>query len=349
MSSAGTNDVISKAPLAEKPAGEVENHHDKKNGGGPEKAKMVDAEDDDNLKRRLSEDSPVAGNKRPKTELEEVLEVVPEQVKDEVAPVDDNAVVVAEPVLEATANVEPVEGEEKEISGTFSDLPALREKSAPSDALLAEVASPETPVETKDEAPAEESVINLDSTVESECGELAANTEGNIADDDETLNKTDVAEEDESIMVVADDPLPKDGPIGKVPEMDVTLEVTKDALDTPNSSICPVAAAGQLLVSAVAPHLMLSNGSSTPNSNNATSVEFQATPIKKSIEESIEELHAEGKTSSVVDSSSQDTLSTTTDDKTKSSADGKLRLSPFRRLNKSPKVFRNNDSTIGVP
>lgn len=166
----------------------------------------------------------------------------------------------------------------------------------------------------------EDSVIDLDTTLDTS-SDFAQGTEDTVAGGEDNQTK------DQAVVLLDDDDSSKDPavvlPVVDAPSaMEVTIDVDTDVdrtLETPNVSVCPLDKP-QLLAHNRISELVLSNGSSTPNTSNPTSVEFQATPIKRSsIEEKLEMMEAETTTTTTDASLSCQEISS------KSSCDGEYR------------------------
>lgn len=292
------------------------------NGAAPEETPQST-----DLKRRLSQDLPDA--KRTKTDVQsptEEVAVAPESGSEEKpangvssaaaepepavsAPPTEvtetpAAVENAEPAAAAVEEVNPAPAteaptttvpEEQPAAETVEDTQTPVEEAKPeqvADKPEEDSTTEEAAKETKaDDAVTEvdasaaapelqESVIDLDTTIESV-------TENLPVEDNESTAAAAVTTIDDSTV----DPVVSSSAVvvDETPSaMDVSeaLEDVDKTLETPNVSICPPPS---LLTNNRISELVLSNGSSTPNTSNPTTAEFQATPIKMSETEEEEE------------------------------------------------------------
>lgn len=183
-----------------------------------------------------------------------------------------------------------------------------------------------------DKVPAADLDTTLENSSDGGGHQTAAAGETVVDANQQTLNKSDtvVVLDDDSVIEVNDsiavDPTEDKKEEPETPSaMEVTLEEPDKTLETPNVSICPMDKP-QLLSNNRISELVLSNGSSTPNTSNPTSVEFQATPIKKtSIEEKLLEMEQEDETKFTTDAS----LSSQEISSKSSSDDGKRQFIAF--------------------
>lgn len=223
------------------------------------------------LKRRMSQDGPDA--KRSKTVEVQSLFGESAQVK------STNGTVVSDvPEPKVTGSVAVVEDETKmdaedwKVTAGAETTPAASEpisvlnKDCVADTHEELTVQPEPPIPTK-----------------------ARSSSLTVADTDEepaqVIAVTDTESQDDSVVDL-DTTIDSDANEPRLPQPETTrpTEPVKDAMETPDVSItiCPLEKQQPLiLANNRISELLLSNGSSTPNTSQPTTAEFQATPIKK--------------------------------------------------------------------
>lgn len=225
------------------------------------------------LKRRMSQDGPDA--KRSKAEdvqsptvEHKNIEVKPSNGVSVVdAPTEDNQAAVETTTIsapDAPSSKVPTEDICNELVIQPNDelLLATDDTLTVTDTDEEPTAAPVIPV--TDIESQDESVVDLDSTIASSIPDPEENTP--------SLNDSDV-------VVISEPRLSQSEPAVIAEPSKNVGEVT---LETPDVSICPLEKQQPLiLTNHRISELVLSNGSSTPNTSQPTTAEFQATPIKK--------------------------------------------------------------------
>lgn len=186
------------------------------------------------------------------------------------------------------------------VEGRSSSVPSSPQKPMVSKAVDEQVSvinildsSMETTIEESKKALEIEVVAEKEETVQAM--EITPNDEPSIVAEDkpaveakdkqtvEANDKTIVEDNDKPIIEAQDDPTKET--TEEKPVLEDMEEVEEHKFETPNISMEKVSSH---LVANRPSGVVLNNGSSTPNSNNAASVEFTETPIKKPMDESVD-------------------------------------------------------------